>query len=745
MLQHGNMFILQFSTSSTIPSLNMSESDATKLFSEQLCRVLKMDGISQNSLTTFRSWTYIMEAIHKHLHGQSILFSGSAFEGSQTAASDVDQMWIMPGITVVKGHKEIELHSGYVFLLETADVRPGYTKLVLMKNDPVNDVPEEMKEATRQAVEESLIQAEHSVSYFSSEKYKNFHVRIMKDTDKYSSLGTTKPSIYGHGPCTTTSYSNTTSLRIHETESDIALGVQCVRWPLEAEEWLERKREKSWPCAQLIEAIRIMPCYILPVGDPKSKTQYLEWRFAFVPAERELVWSFNDCQIQCYIILKLLKRKYITAIASDELSSFCLKTIVFWISEEQGLEMWTSSNLVECVRQCLIRLRESIESTILPHYFLRKRNLLFAKLEDYHVKKNTMDKISEIIDRLIPCILECDTERKSSLKDFSSLWSLCHSDLLTLLDTNQKLVPDDPMYVAEIEQIHILTKCTDAYLSVVHLPTSFHTLMDTVEAIDKLPKDIDRHLIESTRSFLGVRVGMTLLSEICLSTNESLKPEMMSSAILCFEDGNNMDGMCGRLYMSTFHFITGSRKNAEIILREIFSKNMVLFYCGKCGKTSHIASARGNQAEFIGNYIKITKSTISFDMIFTSTDVSCVPRGLQYECAMLGNNMNWNFCLIHPVVYAQYLHFEIAHASNDHTEADEALRHLSIAVNNVEGYIEEHRAMNLLGFCYSKSGRTRQAIEYFVRSLGKTPTVGNAACYHLCVSVYNFFEENGKI
>ncbi|KAL3837358.1 hypothetical protein ACJMK2_022722 [Sinanodonta woodiana] len=723
----------------------MAESDATRRFSEQLCRVLKMDGISQCRLKTLRSCTYIMEAIHKNLHGQSILFSGSEFEGSQTAASDIDQMWIMPGITVVKGHKEIELHSGYVFLLETADVRPGYTKLVLMKNDSVNDVPEEMKEATRQAVEESLIKAENSESYFSSEKYKNFHVHIMKNTDKYSSLGTTKPSIYGHGPCTTTSYSDTTSLRIHAIESDIALGIQCVRWPLEAEEWFERKREKSWPSAQLIEAIRIMPCYILPVGDPNSKNEHLEWRFAFVPAERELVWSFNDCQIQCYIILKFLKRKYINAIASDELSSFCLKTIVFWISEERGLEMWTSSNLVECVHQCLIRLRESIESTFLPHYFLRKRNLLFAKLEDHHVKKNTVDKISEIIDRLIPCILECDTESKRSMEDYSRLWSLCHKDLLTLLDTNQKLVPYDPMYVAEIENVYILTMCTDAFLSVVHLPTSFHTLMDMVEAIDKLPKDIDRHLLDFAKSFLGVRVGMALLSEISLSTNESLKLEMMSSAIICFEDGVNMDGMCGCLYMSTFHFITGSRKNVEIILKEIFSKNMVLFYCGQCGKASHISSTTGNQAEFIGNYIKITKSTISFDMVFTSADVSCVPRGLQYECAMLGNNMNWNFCLIHPVVYAQYLHFEIAHTSNDHSEADEALRHLSIAVNNVEGYFEEHRALNLLGFCYSKSGRTRQAIKYFVRSLRKTPTVGNAACYHLCVSIYHFFEENRKI
>ncbi|KAK3597217.1 hypothetical protein CHS0354_004969 [Potamilus streckersoni] len=734
----------QFFIRYRIPYLSMAESDAQKRFSKQLCRALKMDSVSQSRLKTLRSWTYIMEVILKHLHSQRILFSGSAFEGFQTKGSNVDQMWIMPGITAVKGEKEIKVHSEYVFLLETADVRSGYTKLVLRKKDHVNDIPEQMKEATSQAIEESLIKAENSVFYFSSEKYTDFHLRIMKETNKFSSLGTTKPSFYGHGPCTTTSYSNTTSLGIHLTESDIALGIQCAEWPLEAEQWFERKRKKSWPSAKTIEAIRMMPCYILPVGDPESKTRHLEWRFAFVPAERELVWSFSDCQIQCYSILKFLKRKYLNSITSDELCSFCLKTIVFWISEEQGMEMWTPSNLLECIRLCLIRLRECIDSTFLPHYFLRNRNLLFAKFEDQDVKQKTIGKISEIIERLIPFILECEADKNSSMENYSRLWYLCHKDLVTFLDTNQKLVPNDPIFFSEIEQIEILTKCADANLSVVHLPTSFQTLLDTVEAIDNLPSDIDRRLRESTRDFLAVRVGMTLLSEFCVLSNESMKPEMISSAVVCFEDGINMDGMCGRLYMSTFHFISCSREKSEISLREVILRNMVLFYCGKCGKASHIATARGNQTEVIDNYIKITKSTIAFDMVFTSTDVSCVPHGLQYECALLGNNMNWNYCLIHPVVYAQYLHFEVAHSSKNPTEFEEALRYLGDAVKNVEGYFEEHRALNLLGLCYSKSGRTRQAIKCFVRSLAKTPTVGNAACYHLCVIVYSLLDESGK-
>ncbi|KAK3597219.1 hypothetical protein CHS0354_004971 [Potamilus streckersoni] len=728
-----------------LPRFRMAESDAQRRFSEQLCRVLKMDGVSQSRLKTLRSWIYINEVILKHLHNQRILFSGSAFEGSETEGSDVDQMWIMPGITAVKGQKEIDIRSGYVFLLETTDVRPGYTKLVLMKKSSANAVPEETKEATRKAVEESLFQAKNTEWYFSSEQYTDFHLRMMKETDKFSSLGTTKPSFYGHGPCATTSYSNTTSLGICATESDIALGIECINWPLQAEEWFERKRKKSWPGDKLVEAIRMMPCYILPVGDSKSKTEHLEWRFAFVPAERELVWSFNDCQIQCYSILKFLKRKYLNTIGSDELSSFCLKTIVFWISEEEGLEMWTPPTLLECIRRCLIRLQESIESTFLPHYFLRKRNLLFGKFEDEEVKQFTMTKISEIIESIIPSILECDSYRNSSMENYFRLWPLCGKDLFAFLDTNQRLVPDDLIFFSEIEHIQKLTRCNDANMSVVHLPTSFEALVDTVEALDKLPLDIDRDLIKSTKSFLGIRAGMTLLAEVCISTYESMKAELISSITACFDDGINMDGVCGRLYMCTFHSISGSTEKAEAILREIVSGNRVVFYGGQCGKASHISMVRGNQVELIDNNFTITISTISFDMVFTSTDIYCVPQGLQYECALLSNNMNWNFCLIHPVVYAQYLHFEIAHASKNPTEFEESLRYLSDAVKNVEGSFEEHRALNLLGLCYVKSGRMRHAIECFVRSLLITPTVGNAACYHLCVIVYCLLDESGTI
>ncbi|KAL3837359.1 hypothetical protein ACJMK2_022723 [Sinanodonta woodiana] len=724
----------------------MTEDDTIRRFAEQLCRVLKMDGVSQNRLKTLRSWTYIMELIYTHLHSKRMMHSGSAFEGTETEGSDVDYMRIDPDITAVTKRTEEDMQLGYIFLLETGNVRPGYTTLLLMNKDHATVCPKGTDLVTHKIVEEYLFQAENTEWYLSSKRYTDFHHRLLKNSDKFSSLGRAKPSFRVHGPCTTTLYDRTSSFAfVVSGECDCAFGVECVNWPLEAEEWFERKRDKSWPSNTVIEVIRTMSCYLMPVGDPNSKNEHLEWRFAFVPAERELVWSFNDCQIQCYNILKCLKRKHLNALVQDELSSFCLKTIIFWISEEQGLEMWTPPKLLSCISRCLLRLRESIDSKFLSHYFLRKRNLLFAKFEDEELKQSTMLKISEINESLIPYILECDAVRNSTMDKYVRLWPLCHKELSAFMDANQNVAADVPGLFHELEQIPKLTKTMEINATIVCFPTSFQALEDTAKAVMKLPPYIDRHLMESTRCFLGVRIGMTLLDEFCISANETRKAELIYAANTCFYHAANMDGLCGSLYMSTFYFISGSREKAETILKDIFSTNKILFYGGMCRKassTSLFSTARGNQTELIDNNFKVTRSTFSGDMVFTSTDGSCVPQGVQYECMLLGKNMNWNYCLIHPVVYARYLYFEVAHASKNVMEIEESLTYLTVAVQNMEGSFEEHRALNLLGLCYSKSGRMRQSVECFVRSLLITPTTGNAACYHLCVIAYRLINEN---
>lgn len=62
----------------------------------------------------------------------------------------------------------------------------------------------------------------------------------------------------------------------------------------------------------------------------------------FSPARKKVSLEFYDTQLQCYLLKKKMMKKYIEPAVSDELSSYHLKTIVFWQSEERGMFIWKS-------------------------------------------------------------------------------------------------------------------------------------------------------------------------------------------------------------------------------------------------------------------------------------------------------------------------------------------------------------------------------------------------------------------
>lgn len=76
----------------------------------------------------------------------------------------------------------------------------------------------------------------------------------------------------------------------------------------------------------------------------------------------------------------------------DELSGYQIKNLLFWISEEYGVEMFTKTNFLYCIEICFNRFKQHILEGSLPHYILRDRNLLAGKL-DTQTRKRITDEI----------------------------------------------------------------------------------------------------------------------------------------------------------------------------------------------------------------------------------------------------------------------------------------------------------------------------------------------------------------
>ena len=110
---------------------------------------------------------------------------------------------------------------------------------------------------------------------------------------------------YRHGPSATVTnedtYGHITGKLGSNLEQDFVHALYYDEWPIEAVQWLQRKRKFDWPSRELIEKIQKLNCHAVPVGDVMSSTQ---WRVSYLLQERELVWAFNDTQIQCFVLLK---------------------------------------------------------------------------------------------------------------------------------------------------------------------------------------------------------------------------------------------------------------------------------------------------------------------------------------------------------------------------------------------------------------------------------------------------------
>ncbi|XP_069106130.1 uncharacterized protein [Argopecten irradians] len=157
---------------------------------------------------------------------------------------------------------------------------------------------------------------------------------------------------------------------------DSVISIPCPKWPAVAEEWIERKRNYGWPSNDFITEHVKRGCYVVPVGCKECRKTYLDWRLSFVLVEQALVWDFNATQVKCLLLLKHLKKLVFEKEIGDIISSYILKTIVFWVIEETPPALWVPHRLLTAIHLCLDRLVAAVRNDFCPHFFIRICNLL---------------------------------------------------------------------------------------------------------------------------------------------------------------------------------------------------------------------------------------------------------------------------------------------------------------------------------------------------------------------------------
>ncbi|XP_069107022.1 uncharacterized protein [Argopecten irradians] len=189
-----------------------------------------------------------------------------------------------------------------------------------------------------------------------------------------------REEFFNSGPCKTTNRTFTSlSGEVKYASIDLLVGIWCREWPSVATEWVKRNRKFGWPSQEFIDKHVKKGCYVVPVGCKECKQTDLDWRLSFAHVEVDLVHEMNENHVNCFVSLRWLKKCYFEEEMPNVITSYIIKTTLFWTIEETCQDIWQSQQLLTTVNLCLDRLVSFVQKDFCPNYFIRDCNLLTGR------------------------------------------------------------------------------------------------------------------------------------------------------------------------------------------------------------------------------------------------------------------------------------------------------------------------------------------------------------------------------
>ncbi|XP_045161048.2 uncharacterized protein LOC123525952 [Mercenaria mercenaria] len=155
---------------------------------------------------------------------------------------------------------------------------------------------------------------------------------------------------------------------------DRVLALPCSS-PSIINDWCNRKRMCGWPSKDLLDKVKDLDVFVVPVGVRESVDEVLQWRISVTLAEQTLVHSFSDTQIKLYAALKMLTKHELHPVC-ENVSSYVVKNIIFWMIEETPAEKFTREKFGDCLFHLLKRFKKCVTWRYLPNYMLPSNNML---------------------------------------------------------------------------------------------------------------------------------------------------------------------------------------------------------------------------------------------------------------------------------------------------------------------------------------------------------------------------------
>ena len=609
-----------------------------------------------------------------------------------------------------------------VFVLDRMDCQQGYTKLKLIMNDVLKEIIQGRKTFLMDLTKETP-----NGIYLSNRKFNEFPLQVLDSSNAFS-------KVVRHGPCVTTiskgecGYQRKT---LSGKEFDFAQGFRICNLTKEGEHWLHimdaTTKENFWPSVKTVKKISKLKCNVVAVGrhDPDFSDSSLKWRISYTLWERELIWSFCDVQLHCYVFLKLFLKKKLKYISKD-ITSLHMKNVVFWESVNCSLEMLQNkANFFAFLNKCLIRLLWAIDEQNLLHFIDRNKNLFESKLTDEKAKRKLLNHLDEILigsQNLVPVVFEC-----IGRDDMKELWDRCGLDPAAFLRRSH--MSDENVSVEDNQELIEFTlklPVVSGIQAQVFLDISDENLEHVLKNLDALNEiGVEKKYVGITENI--VRFHYKLMSpESYLCNDESL------SDFISYRKTLFTDALSDRLYLSTCLIKYSRYSEAEVIIDEFLNTDPKLYiYHGTCSDCVGIAVEKGQVA-----YVKTfgaEKCPFVFDIFISKSNDGCFPPAIEIQ-----SSLEFSFDL-NPVVYMFYLKVLCDTRANRNT--DYSLQRLHDSVNQCGLEQNNFRNFNLLGHACMLTKRYRDAYCCFMKSIldSVSRNAPNSVYYLLLVLVHQLF------
>nr|XP_022307987.1 uncharacterized protein LOC111113988 [Crassostrea virginica] len=602
------------------------------------------------------------------------MLSGSRREGFRLKGSDFDFMYWPNNHLVIFDMSQSEYYyteNKTLILSDNSERPPGFTLLELLTP------------TTNRKVQSACVPMNDRL-YISSSLYRQqTQIHLF-------------PGSIGHGPCESGEV-------LGGIEYHIAYCFACDFWPPAASSWIDRCN--SWPDMEVVDDIVRNGCHFVPIGHPLGLHEHEEWRMSFSLAEHKLVHSMNHCQFLTYGLLKIFLKEVIDKQSEETnklLCSYHMKTIIFWVIQQNAVPLWCPQNLLVSFWVCFKLLLKWVYEGVCPNFFIPENNLFLSKVHG-SAQRNLFLELQGLYEKGLACLLQ-----SPSIKSY--ITNVLYNPRLSICTNEDRMI-------SEWDHDRELFFEIDAYTSPKNLDHCIKYL-HTIELM--IGEPLTQYQVLTLQNITATILQSTAFTLHNMYTNTGLNKQMYIAdrmSCLMLKLAAKFVFVSDMMYIAMFYCKTFRFREA------LYITEMIKVKLAQPGLMYKKLVDPERYTEAVGGQSWSTKMRQAVAHDIKLNNYTCYINELRPEQQFaIQNNREISFIplfvLLHFVEFLCYKHI-------DTTLAQTALEELQVLVHHDTGLyvgrIFKDISWEILGICQQMTGNLQAALYSYQQSITQFP------------------------